>query len=57
VDATAALAGEQQLHPATRLIAAVAPGSRVRSGDEVEVVVDTERMHFFDPVTGVAIRG
>jgi multiple sugar transport system ATP-binding protein len=29
----------------------------VRPGDEVEVVVDRERMHFFDPDTGQAIRG
>jgi hypothetical protein len=34
-----------------------APRSRVRVGDQVEVVVDTERMHFFDPDTGNAIRG
>jgi multiple sugar transport system ATP-binding protein len=33
-----------------------APRSRVRAGDQVEVVVDTERMHFFDPGTGNAIR-
>jgi hypothetical protein len=30
--------------------------AQVRSGDEVGTVVDTERMHFFDPVTGTAIR-
>jgi multiple sugar transport system ATP-binding protein len=29
---------------------------RVRAGDQVEVVVDTERMHFFDPETGNTIR-
>jgi len=40
----------------TRFVAAFAPRSRVRIGDEVEVVVDTERMHFFDPDTGNAIR-
>jgi multiple sugar transport system ATP-binding protein len=40
----------------TRFVAAFAPRSRVRIGDEVEVVVDTERMHFFDPDTGMAIR-
>jgi multiple sugar transport system ATP-binding protein len=33
----------------TKFVAAFAPRSRVRLGDEVEVVVDTERMHFFDP--------
>ncbi len=38
-------------------MAAFAPRSPARIGDEVEVVVDTERMHFFDPDTGVAIRG
>jgi hypothetical protein len=40
----------------TRFVAAFAPRSRVRIGDEVEVVVDTERMHLFDPGTGAAIR-
>jgi ABC-type sugar transport system ATPase subunit len=40
----------------TKFVAAFAPRSRVRIGDEVEVVVDTERMHFFDPDTGAAIR-
>ena len=44
-------------HTGTRFVAAFAPRSRVRIGDEVEVVVDTERMHFFDPETGAAIRG
>ena len=43
-------------HTGTRFVAAFAPRSRVRIGDEVEVVVDTERMHFFDPDTGAAIR-
>jgi arabinogalactan oligomer/maltooligosaccharide transport system substrate-binding protein len=37
-------------------VASFAPRSRVRLGDTVEVVVDTERIHFFDPQTGVAIR-
>jgi multiple sugar transport system ATP-binding protein len=40
----------------TRFVASFAPRSRVRAGDQVEVVVDTERMHFFDPETGNAIR-
>ena len=37
-------------------VASFAPRSRVRPGDEIEVVVDRERMHFFDPETGNAIR-
>jgi multiple sugar transport system ATP-binding protein len=40
----------------TRFVAAFAPRSRVKIGDQIEVVVDTERMHFFDPETGNAIR-
>jgi multiple sugar transport system ATP-binding protein len=36
--------------------ARLAPRPRVRAGDQVEVVVDTERMHFFDPETGNTIR-
>jgi ABC-type proline/glycine betaine transport system ATPase subunit len=36
--------------------ARLAPRSRVWAGDQVEVVVDTERMHFFDPETGNTIR-
>jgi multiple sugar transport system ATP-binding protein len=40
----------------TRFVAAFAPRSRVRAGDQIEVVVDTERMHFFDPQSGAAIR-
>ena len=30
--------------------------ARGRLGDTVEVVVDIERMHFFEPTTGTAIR-
>jgi multiple sugar transport system ATP-binding protein len=41
----------------TRFVASFAPRSQVRPRDEIEVVVATERMHFFDPQTGVAIRG
>jgi multiple sugar transport system ATP-binding protein len=47
---------EAPRHDATKFVASFAPRSRVRAGDEVEVVVDTERMHFFDPTTGAAIR-
>jgi multiple sugar transport system ATP-binding protein len=40
----------------TKFVASFAPRSRVKLGDQIEVVVDTERMHFFDPETGGAIR-
>ena len=40
----------------TRFVASFAPRSRVKVGDEIQVVVDTERMHFFDPTTGIAVR-
>lgn len=41
----------------TPFVASFAPRSRVRPGDEIEIVVDRERMHYFDPDTGLAIRG
>ena len=41
---------------ATRFVASFAPRSRVRIGDSIRVMVDTERLHFFDPATGVAVR-
>ena len=42
---------------ATKFVASFAPRSRVRIGDQIEVVVDTERLHFFDPDTGLTIKG
>ena len=41
---------------ATRFVASFAPRSRVRFGEKIRVAVDTERLHFFDPATGVAVR-
>ncbi|HEU4349660.1 MAG TPA: sn-glycerol-3-phosphate ABC transporter ATP-binding protein UgpC [Actinoplanes sp.] len=41
----------------TPFVASFAPRSRVRPGDDIEIVVDRERMHFFDPETGLAVRG
>ncbi len=32
------------------------PRSRVRAGEKVEIVVDSDRLHFFDPETRLAIR-
>ena len=39
-----------------RFVASFTPRSQVRARDEIEVVVDTDRIHFFDPKSGAAIR-
>ena len=36
-------------------VASFAPRSRVRMGDDIEIAVDVERAHFFDPDTSQAI--
>jgi multiple sugar transport system ATP-binding protein len=41
----------------TRFVASFAPRSRVRPGDTISVVVDTERLHFFDPESGLSLKG
>jgi len=40
----------------TQWVASFGPRSRVRIGDQVEIAVDTGRLHFFDADTGAAIR-
>ena len=39
------------------MVARVSPRSRVTTGERVELVVDTERLHFFDPADGGGIYG
>jgi multiple sugar transport system ATP-binding protein len=39
----------------TRLVARVSPRTRVAEGSEVELVVDTSRLYFFDPETRDAV--
>jgi multiple sugar transport system ATP-binding protein len=39
------------------IVARLNPRTRVRRGDPIELVVDTERLHFFDPDTGAGIYG
>jgi multiple sugar transport system ATP-binding protein len=36
-------------------VAQLNPRTRAREGDQIELVVDTARMHFFDPETGLGI--
>jgi multiple sugar transport system ATP-binding protein len=43
-------------HHGNTFVASFAPRSRVRAGDEIEIVIDRERLHFFDLETGTAIR-
>jgi len=43
-------------HHGNTFVASFAPRSRVRAGHEIEIVIDRERLHFFDLDTGLAIR-
>jgi multiple sugar transport system ATP-binding protein len=38
-------------------VAQLSPRTRLKEGDKLEVVVDTNRLHFFDPETGLGIYG
>jgi multiple sugar transport system ATP-binding protein len=52
--------GEEELHTLSqgvKWVASFAPRSRVHSGDTIEIAVDLERVHLFDPDTSEAIRG
>lgn len=46
----------KDLDDTTLMVARVDPRSRVRPGDRLELVVDTEQLQFFDPKTLLAIR-
>ena len=41
----------------SKFVARLSPRTEVRKGEPVELVVDVERMHFFDPDTGLGIYG
>lgn len=40
----------------TKFVASFSPRSRVRTGDDIEVGVDTARLYYFDLDSGLAIR-
>jgi multiple sugar transport system ATP-binding protein len=44
-------------HVGNTWVASFSPRSRVRPGDQVQIAIDAERLHYFDPDTGLAIRG
>jgi multiple sugar transport system ATP-binding protein len=52
--------GGDELHiqadEGVKWVASFAPRSRVHMGDEIEIAVDVERVHYFDPETSLAIR-
>jgi multiple sugar transport system ATP-binding protein len=51
--------GEEELHTlaeGVKWVASFAPRSRVRAGDTIEIAIDLERVHLFDPETSEAIR-
>jgi multiple sugar transport system ATP-binding protein len=39
----------------SRFVAQLDPRTRVKEGDQIELLVDTARFHFFDPETGLGI--
>ena len=43
-------------HAGNIWVASFTPRSRVRPGDEVQIAIDAERLHYFDADTGLAIR-
>jgi multiple sugar transport system ATP-binding protein len=42
-------------HPETAMVGRFSARSRAKAGDDVEIVVDTGGLHFFDPETGLGI--
>jgi multiple sugar transport system ATP-binding protein len=41
----------------TTLVGRFSPHTQIREGDAIEIAVDAQALHFFDPVTGAAIYG
>jgi multiple sugar transport system ATP-binding protein len=49
--------GEPLADAGSIFVARVHPQTAARMGEPVQLVVDTRKLHFFDPATGLAIRG
>jgi multiple sugar transport system ATP-binding protein len=54
-DAEVTLRGDEEGSDLARLVARIDPRSRIASGKEVELAVDTSRLYFFDPESGDAV--
>ncbi len=48
---------EQAKEDESTFVAQLDPRTRIKEGEQVELVVDTGRLHFFDPETGLGIYG
>jgi multiple sugar transport system ATP-binding protein len=48
---------ERAKEATSTFVAQLDPRTRVRKNDPVELVVNTGRLHFFDPDTGLGIYG
>ncbi len=48
---------EQAREDESTFVAQLDPRTRIKEGEQVELVVDTGRLHFFDPETGLGIYG
>jgi multiple sugar transport system ATP-binding protein len=46
---------QERMRRGVPFIARLERGTRAKEGERLELTVDTERLHFFDPVTGLAI--
>jgi multiple sugar transport system ATP-binding protein len=55
VGAEAIEATAEQARRRSLFVARLAPDTRTREGERAELVVDTRRLHFFDPETGLGI--
>lgn len=54
-DSGAPIVGDEQDENHAAIVARFSPRSRVSIGEEIETVVDTRNLHFFDPDTGLGI--
>lgn len=45
----------ESLGSTTNFIARVSPDAQVKRGDRIDLVVDSSKLHFFDPDTGIRI--